>query len=51
MIVFVLGMGRSGTSVLARAARPVHLLPRLAYFTHLSEGRLRSLIGRTAARP
>lgn len=29
-----------------RKARPIHLLPRLAYFTHLPPGRLRSLLGR-----
>jgi LmbE family N-acetylglucosaminyl deacetylase len=29
-----------------RRARPIHLLPRLAHFTRLSQGRLRSLIGR-----
>jgi LmbE family N-acetylglucosaminyl deacetylase len=31
-----------------RRARPVHLLPRLAHFTRLSEGRLRSLAGRAS---
>jgi hypothetical protein len=36
-------------SEILRRARPVHLLPRLAHFTRLSQGRLRSLIGR--ARP
>lgn len=34
-----------------RKARPIHLLPRLAHFTHLSQGRLRSLIGRTCPHP
>jgi hypothetical protein len=29
-----------------RKARPIHLLPRLAHFTRLSQGRLRSLTGR-----
>ncbi|HEV2270707.1 MAG TPA: PIG-L family deacetylase [Steroidobacteraceae bacterium] len=29
-----------------RRARPIHLLPRLAHFTRLPQGRLRSLIGR-----
>jgi len=29
-----------------RTGRPIHLLPRLAHFTRLSRGRLRSLIGR-----
>jgi len=33
-------------SEILRKARPVHLLPRLAHFTRLSQGRLRSLIGR-----
>ena len=33
-------------SEILRKARPVHLLPRLAHFTHLHQGRLRSLIGR-----
>jgi LmbE family N-acetylglucosaminyl deacetylase len=33
-------------SEILRQARPIHLLPRLAHFTRLSEGRLRSLIGR-----
>lgn len=31
-----------------RRARPIHLLPRLAHFTRLSEGRLQSLIGRAS---
>lgn len=34
-------------SEILRKARPVHLLPRLAHFSRLSQGRLRSLIGRT----
>jgi hypothetical protein len=33
-------------SEILRKARPIHLLLRLAYFTHLPPGRLRSLIGR-----
>jgi LmbE family N-acetylglucosaminyl deacetylase len=33
-------------SEILRRARPIHLLPRLAHFTRLSQGRLRSLIGR-----
>lgn len=33
-------------SEILRKARPIHLLPRLAHFTRLSQGRLRSLIGR-----
>jgi LmbE family N-acetylglucosaminyl deacetylase len=33
-------------SEILRKARPIHLLPRLAYFTRLPPGRLRSLIGR-----
>lgn len=33
-------------SEILRQARPIHLLPRLAHFTRLSPGRLRSLIGR-----
>lgn len=36
-------------SEILRKARPVHLLPRLAHFTRLSEGRLRSLIGGAGA--
>lgn len=31
-----------------RRARPIHLLPRLAHFTRLSPGRLRSLVGRAS---
>lgn len=38
-------------SEILRRARPIHLLPRLAHFTRLSQGRLRSLIGRTSAPP
>lgn len=33
-------------SEILRKARPIHLLPRLAHFTRLSQGRLRALIGR-----
>ena len=33
-------------SEILRKARPIHLLPRLAHFTRLPQGRLRSLIGR-----
>lgn len=33
-----------------RKARPIHLLPRLAYFTLFSPGRLRSLVDRRRAR-
>ena len=36
-------------SEILRNARPIHLLPRLAHFTRLSQARLRSLTGR--ARP
>lgn len=38
-------------SEILRRARPIHLLPRLAHFTRLSQGRLRSLVGRTSAPP
>jgi LmbE family N-acetylglucosaminyl deacetylase len=34
-------------SEILRKARPIRLLPRLAYFTRLSQGRLRSLVGGT----
>jgi LmbE family N-acetylglucosaminyl deacetylase len=34
-----------------RRARPIHLLPRLAYFTRFSEGRLRSLVSRACPHP
>ena len=37
-------------SEILRKARPVHLLPRLAHFTRLHQGRLRSLIGRACPR-
>ena len=33
-------------SEILRKARPIHLLPRLAHFTRLPQGRLRSLTGR-----
>lgn len=38
-------------SEILRKARPIHLLPRLAHFTRLSQGRLRSLIGRAYPSP
>lgn len=34
-----------------RKARPIHLLPRLAHFTRLSQSRLRSLASRTGPHP